>query len=178
MYRLSRLRFVFPIGLFVMFVLDGSVSKVFSGFLFSYPYAMVSHLIVLWLVLACFFEEDVHIPIYGFAVAVGVLCDVYYSGILGLFMFLYPLIVWLTKLIAQYFPTTFLSVLMIFFIDIAMFEFLNFIAYAATGVMKANFANFLLYDLAPTLALNLIFLVILYFPIRALFDKYRVAKRA
>ena len=88
MYRLSRLRFLFPIGLFITFFLDGSFSKVFANQFFSYPYSMVSQLVLLWLVLAYFFEGNIKIPLYGFAVGVGVLTDLFCWGIFGLFVVL------------------------------------------------------------------------------------------
>ena len=69
MYRLSRLKYVFPLGLFVALFLDGSLSRVFADFFFHYPYAMVSQLVIVWLVCAYFFEGDVQIPLMGFAVA-------------------------------------------------------------------------------------------------------------
>ncbi|KIS04205.1 rod shape-determining protein MreD [Paucilactobacillus wasatchensis] len=171
MYRLSRLRYVFPIGLFIAFFLDGSISKVFSGWLFSYPYSMVSHLIVLWLVLAYFFEEDTKIPLVSFAAVAGLIFDLYYSGIIGLFMFLFPLIILLTQALAKYFTPTFLTVIMFFFIDITCLELLNYFAYSLIGLINSNFGDFLVYVLAPTLALNLIYLVVLYFPIHSLFAR-------
>ncbi|MGJ3880648.1 rod shape-determining protein MreD, partial [Lactiplantibacillus argentoratensis] len=45
--RYSRLKIIFPIGLFVALFLDGSVSNVFDAKLFSYPYASVLHLVLL-----------------------------------------------------------------------------------------------------------------------------------
>ena len=65
MYRLSRLRFIFPIGLLICFFLDGSLSKIFAPLFFADPYSMVSCLTLLWLVLAYFFEGDVAIPLTG-----------------------------------------------------------------------------------------------------------------
>ncbi|MBM6940820.1 rod shape-determining protein MreD, partial [Lactobacillus coleohominis] len=103
MYRLSRIRFLFPIGLFIAFFLDGSFSKVFANQFFSFPYTMVSQLVLLWLVLAYFFEADIKIPLYGFAVIVGALTDLYYAGVFGLFIVLYPLMVWVTKTLAGLF---------------------------------------------------------------------------
>ena len=68
MYRLSRLRYVFPLGLFAALFLDGSLSKIFAGFFFHYPYAMVSQLVIVWLVCSYFFEGDIQIPLIGFSV--------------------------------------------------------------------------------------------------------------
>lgn len=72
MYRLSRLRYVFPLGLFAALFLDGSLSKIFAGFFFHYPYAMVSQLVIVWLVCSYFFEGDIQIPLIGFSVVAGI----------------------------------------------------------------------------------------------------------
>lgn len=178
MYRLSRLRFLFPIGLLVAFFLDGSLSKVFARQLFGYPYSMVSLLALLWLVLAFFFEDNIQIPLYGFAIAVGVLNDFFYSGILGLFMVIYPLMVWLTKVLAKYFTANFFNTMVIFFIDVVAFEFLNYWAYLLIGVIHVSTMNFVLYTLLPTLALNLVYFVILYWPINFMFTRARAKKRS
>lgn len=178
MYRLSRLRFLFPLGLFIAFFLDGSLTKVFANQFFSFPYSMVSQLVLLWLVLAYFFEGTVQIPLYGFAIAVGVLTDLYYSGIFGLFIVLYPLIVWLTKVLAKLFNETFFNTMMIFFIDVCVFELLNYWAFLIIGVVHVNLGSFLLYTLAPTLALNLVYFVLLYWPIQTMFTKAETKKRS
>ena len=169
MYRLSRLRYLFPIGLFIMFFLDGSLSKIFASFFFSYPYAMVSQLTLLWLVLAYFFEDNVQIPLTFFAVIAGAIADIYYSGILGLFIFLYPLIVWLTRVLAHSFNPSFLTSILIFFIDVATFEFLNYLAYNIVGVTTMSMVDFVVNVLTPTLALNLVYFVVFYWPTSAIF---------
>lgn len=170
MYRLSRLRFVFPIGLFIAFFLDGSLSKIFAGQFFGFPYTMVSQLALLWIVLSCFFEEDVHIPLTAFAVLTGVIADLYYSGVWGLYIVLYPLLVWLTRLLSRELDRTFLNQILIFFIDICVFQLLNYWAYYMVGVAHVDFVDFLLDTLAPTLALNLVYFVICYWPINTLYS--------
>lgn len=169
MYRISRLRFVFPIGLFICFCLDGSLSKVFGNLFFSYPYSITSALTLLWLVLAYFFEDDIQIPLTGFAIAVGAISDLYYSGILGLFLFLYPLMIWLTRLLAHSFKPSFLTSILIFFIVLTAFEAFNYVAYVLVGVITTSLTDFIVYDLAPTLALNLVYFVLLYWPISRLY---------
>lgn len=170
MYRLSRLKYVFPIGLFVSLFLDGALSHVWAPLFFGYPYSMMSELVILWLVLAYFFENGIEIPLVPFAIAAGVVADVYCSGILGLYMILFPLIVGLTKILSRYFSSSFLSMITIFFIDIVAFITLNYWAYSLVGITMEGFGDFLIFTLAPTLALNLIYFVILYWPIRSLFD--------
>ncbi|WP_283583057.1 rod shape-determining protein MreD [Limosilactobacillus difficilis] len=169
MYRLSRLRYVFPLGLLAAFFLDGSLSKLCADLFFKYPYAMSSQLVMLWLVFTYFFKEDIDVPLMGAAVIVGILADVYYAGILGLFMFLYPAVIMMTRSLGKLLDRTFLSMILIFFIDLTVFEALNYFAYSAIGIIHVDFGDFLVYNLAPTLALNLIYFVVLYWPIGRLF---------
>ena len=130
---------------------------------------MVSQLTLLWLVLAYFFEDNVQIPLTFFAVIAGAIADIYYSGILGLFIFLYPLIVWLTRFLAHSFNPSFLTSILIFFIDVATFEFLNYLAYNIVGVTTMSMVDFVVNVLTPTLALNLVYFVVFYWPISAIF---------
>ncbi|WP_373841869.1 rod shape-determining protein MreD [Limosilactobacillus sp.] len=170
MYRLSRLKYVFPIGLFVSLFLDGALSHAWAPLFFSYPYSMASELVLLWLILAYFFENGIEIPLIPFAIAAGIVADLYCSGILGLYMILFPCIVGLTKLLSKYFSSSFLSMIMIFFIDILVFETLNYWAYSLVNITTVSFWDYLLYILAPTLALNLVYFVILYWPVHSLFN--------
>lgn len=169
MYRLSRLRYLFPIGLFICFFLDGSLSKILANLFFSYPYSMVSQLVVLWMILGVFFEEETQIPLVGFAVVTGICTDLYYSGILGLFMFLYPAIVAFARALNRYYSPSFLSHILIFFVSIALLELLNYWAYYLVGVTRVGFAGFLLDTLGPTLALNLVYFIVLYWPVHRMY---------
>lgn len=170
MYRLSRLKYVFPIGLFVSLFLDGALSHVWAPLFFRYPYSMMSELVLLWLVLAYFFENGIKIPLIPFAVVIGIVADIYSSGILGLYMFLFPCIVALTQLLSKYFSASFLSMIMIFFVDIVVFALVNYWAYYLVGIISTNVGDFLAFSLAPTLALNLVYFVVLYWPIHSLFN--------
>lgn len=177
MYRLSRLRFVFPIGLFLFLFLDGSLSHIWGRLYFAYPYSMMSELVLLWLVLSYFFEEDIDIPLIPFSIAAGAVFDLYFTGVLGLDIFLFPLIVELTKLLAHYFSNSFLTMIMIFFIDIVAFCTLSYWAYSLVGIAKMGFGDFLIFTLAPTLALNLVYFVVLYWPIQSIYRRALSDKR-
>lgn len=137
--------------------------------MFSYPYSMSSQLVMLWLVLSFFFEENIHIPLVWFAVFAGAVADLYYSGILGLFIFLYPLIIMVTRTLDRLMDRNFLNMILIFFIDLVVFELLNYLAYRIVGVIQQSFGDFLVDNLAPTLALNLVYFVIFFWPINRLY---------
>ena len=60
--------------------------------------------------------------------------------------------------------------ILIFFIDLVVFMTLNYWAYSLVGVTSADFGDYLIHVLAPTLALNLVYFVVLYWPIRSIFN--------
>ena len=130
---------------------------------------MMSELVLLWLVFSYYFEEDIEIPLIPFAALAGIVFDVYFTGILGLDIFLFPLIVELTKILSRYFDQSFLTVIMIFFIDIVVFVTLTYWAYLLVGITHMNVGDYLVYTLAPTLAVNLVYFVILYWPIQSIY---------
>lgn len=173
MLRLSKLRYGFPIGLLLFFFLDGSISQVFSNQMFNYPYTMVSYLVVLWLVLANFFENQISIPLVPWAITIGVIFDLYYTGIFGVFIFIFPLVILLTRALSRALPNTFLVNFLIYFIDITMVSGLSYLANSIIHLTSLTSSEFLIYSLAPTLAYNLAMFVILYFPIQALFNRLR-----
>lgn len=171
MYRLSKLRFGFPIGLFLLLFLDGSISQVFSTHLFRPNAVMVSHLVVLWVVCAVLFEESrVDMPIARWAAVAGAVFDLYYTGIFGIYVFIFPLVVYVTRLLAGYISPNFLSGLLIYFIDITLVESLSYLASRMVHLTSMAGSTFLVTTLGPTLALNLALFVILYFPFRWVYN--------
>ncbi|HJE45038.1 rod shape-determining protein MreD [Levilactobacillus namurensis] len=170
MYRLSKLRFGFPIGLFLFLFLDGSISQVFSTHLFRYSAVMVSHLVVLWLICAILFEDRIDMPLARWAAVVGAVFDLYYTGIFGVYVFIFPLVVYLTRVLTRYISPNFLSGLLIYFIDITLVEALGYLASRMVHLTNMAGSTFLVTTLGPTLALNLALFVILYFPIRWVYN--------
>ncbi|WP_125581280.1 rod shape-determining protein MreD [Levilactobacillus cerevisiae] len=173
MYRLSKLRFGFPVFLFLALFLDGAVSQVFNVQMFRYPTAMVSHLVVLWLVCGAIFEADngdFPMPLARWAAVAGAVFDLYYTGIFGIYVFIFPLVIYVTRRLVSWINPNFLSGLLIYFIDITLVEGLGYVASRAVHLNNAAGSAFLVNTLGPTLALNLAMFVILYFPIRWVYN--------
>ena len=117
--RYSRLKIIFPIGLFVALFLDGSISNVFASKLFSYPYASVIHLVLLWIVFAVFLDDRDNLSVGIWSAFVGLVFDWYYTGILGVYMIGLPLVVYLCRQIKPWLDLNFLTLLMIYIINLS-----------------------------------------------------------
>lgn len=107
MLRVTKLRYGFPIGLLLFFYLDGILGAAFPKQLFNYPYTMSSYLVVLWLVYSIYFEDQITIPLGIWAAVAGGLFDLYYTGIFGIFVFVFPIVVALTRACYKAFQSIF-----------------------------------------------------------------------
>ena len=167
------LRYIFPIGLLVAFFLDGSLSYNFMS-IFYRSYSAVPYLSLLWLVFTWFFTTDDNLHLELWAAVLGVLFDWYYIGILGVFIFIFPLVMYFSKVLYRYFSASFLNNSIIYLIDLILLQWLDFFANhfigKITGVASSTGIDFLVHDFIPTILLNLIIFVILYFPIQLFYN--------
>ncbi|CAM3027936.1 rod shape-determining protein MreD [Lactiplantibacillus plajomi] len=167
--RYSRLKIIFPIGLFVALFLDGSLSNVFAGRLFTYPYTSVLHLVLLWLVFAVFLDDRDDLATGIWAAFVGLVFDWYYTGIIGVYLISLPLIVYLCRQVKPWLDLNFLTLLMVYIINLTIVEAFAYTWYSLCDVVNSGLADFAVYTLGPTIALNLAIFVILYYPVRRLY---------
>lgn len=177
MFKNSSLKYVFPIGLVIAFFLDGSLSYNLMGILY-HSYSMVPYLSLFWLITAVFFVNDYNLHLEAWATLLGAVFDWYYVGIWGVFIFIFPLAVYLTRILYRYFSTSFFSAFVIYLIDLIMVlllgNFASRIVSHITRVATYTGWNFILYSVVPTLLLNAVIFVILYFPVQQL---YRYCQR-
>ncbi|MCP0886514.1 rod shape-determining protein MreD [Ligilactobacillus sp. WILCCON 0076] len=165
-----KMRYLFPLGLFIALFLDGSLSLQFSGSMFTQSVSIESRLILLWLVMAICYGNVRHIFVW--AVIAGYFFDTYYTGILGLFIVMLPLIVYITRSIMRYFTSSFIVVLLIYLIDITILTVLFYWANALIGFTSVSITTFISKTLGPTLAYNLAIFVILFFPLEQFFKRF------
>lgn len=165
----SRRRWIFVLGLVLCIFLDGVLSQLFSGLLFRPTVSAVPELTTLWLTCAAFFEDDTHLPTYWFAVGAGIIFDLFYMGYWGVYLFIFPVIVWLARILRQYLPVNLFATLLVGFLGFGLQPLLSWLALQVVGLTSASLTDFLVTALAPTLALNEVLLVILYWPVRQIY---------
>ena len=167
--RESGLRWTFIIGLLLSVFLDGTISQQFAGHLFRSSATAVPEITTLWLLCASFFEDQYHMPTYWFAVFAGVVFDLFYSGYWGVYLFIFPVIVWLARTLRQVLPVNLFATLLVGFLGFTIQPLLSWSALQMIGGTGTSVADFMVIDLAPTLALNEVILLILYVPLRQLY---------
>ena len=168
--RTSKMKYLFPIGLFIALFLDGSISESFSKYMFTPSISIESRLVLLWLIMAVCYGQVDHI--LAWAAAAGFFFDLYYTGILGVFTIILPLTVYLTRSAYQFFTQSFIVVLLIYLIDITIVTVLFYWVNALIGFTSVDQTTYIGRTLGPTLAYNLAMFVILFFPLERFFRKF------
>ncbi|EEI18988.1 rod shape-determining protein MreD [Lentilactobacillus hilgardii] len=173
MRRRIPITVIFVVGQFIAFFLDGSISQILSGTLYRYPNSLVPALTLLWLVLAVFFGDRKKLHLGIWAAVIGFIFDMYYTGLLGVYVFIFPLVIYLCQSVYQMLPPNFMSGFLVYFLGITVWTTLGFIANAFIGQTSSSLAQYLVNTLAPTLAINLVFMALAYFPVASLYRSHR-----
>ncbi|USS85165.1 rod shape-determining protein MreD [Fructilactobacillus myrtifloralis] len=165
--------FLFPIGLVIAFVFEGSIMHFFSTLLAG-TFPMVPYLTMLWFVYAIMFVRDLHqLHLYWWAFGIGIVYDLYYIGVLGIYTFIFPLIVYVTKLMTTYIEENVVSGTLIYLIDVIIVLILGYGAGRIAHLVYFSGVHFMAFAFGPTILLNLIIFLLLYYPVSLLFDQYR-----
>lgn len=146
------------------FLVDGVLTNHFSKlFLFS-GYSLTPRTIIIAVVMLNFMID--HKSMFWFTVIAGFLMDSYYSGILGVYMALFAVIVRIIRLVRSNIlqnPFT-LGLALVFFLSFT--EVSVYFVYALRGVASMDWNEFLVVRLGATLMLNIVIYYILYLPLR------------
>ncbi|HLR67105.1 rod shape-determining protein MreD [Virgibacillus alimentarius] len=156
-------RLYLPLILFFLMTLEGVALELLPAKLVINNSWIIPHWVFMFLVLiAVYYDlESSHFSvIYG--VIFGLLIDIVYTGVLGVYMFSYAfsisIIYGLKKMIhANIYGVLFLGLIGTVLTDISI----NFI-YTVVGMTDMGWGNYFLYRLFPTILANLLFLIVLY----------------
>ena len=166
----STLKYYFPLGLIICFVLDGTLSSLYAQYFFTSSLSIESRLTLLWLVMAIFYGEVDRLMLWAFIA--GVFFDMYYTGILGIFMIIFPLIVYLNREVYRFFTSNFIVVLLIYLIDVTLVTAVAYWVNSLIGLTTTGSADFVVQTLGPSLAYNLAVFSLLFIPVKNFFEKY------
>lgn len=172
MIKDTKITLIFVIGAFFSFFLDGTITQIFN-LQFSDRFLMVPYLTIIWFIMAVIFLADYDVKIMIWAFVFGYIYDSYYIGIIGIFLFLIPLIVLLTRYLSKLVYASFFSSILISFIDITVVMSISYFLDRLSKIASISGSPFLVFVLWPTLIFNIIIFVIIYFPIRALFNYFK-----
>lgn len=172
MIKDTKITLIFVIGAFISFFLDGTITQIFN-LQFKNNFLMVPYLTIIWFVMAVIFLKDYDVKIMVWAFVIGYIYDSYYVGIIGIFLFIIPIIVLLTRYLLKVVNPFYFSSILIFFIDITILMSISYFLDRLSKIASISGSPFLVYVLWPTLIFNIIIFAIMYFPVQKLYNYFR-----
>ncbi|MBM7543735.1 rod shape-determining protein MreD [Periweissella beninensis] len=162
----TKLKWIFPIMLFLLLFLDGAIYANMAGILTKNSSHTLPMFVALWLIYAITYELDEYLPIYLWTLVAGIIYDVFYFGVIGGYTVGFLILVWVCQKLRIYLSESLLSVLMITILGLTSLQLFTYLAANIAGLSIMTVPMFVLHTFTPTLALNVVMAVIMYVPCR------------
>ena len=101
----------------------------------------------------------------------GLIYDSYYVGILGVYVLLFSLIIYLTEKLKKVLNPNPIVIGMMVIINLSLIETYLYLFYQVLGYTKINWTTFLADRLGPTLLLNLVLFIIVFYPLKKIIER-------
>lgn len=165
---MSRFSFQFfsPLFLFFLLLLDGQLTHFFTS-LSGGSIMPVSHLLLIFMVYTVTQHRHSYVLIVG--VLLAIIYDSYFLGIFGIASLILPLIALFVYQIQTVVFTNRWTRLFTVIIIVFAFQALSTLIVNLVGVVNVNFVSFIVRQLAPTLALNIAFAILLQWPLEKMY---------
>lgn len=162
MIRRKTLKYISPFLLFFLFLLDSHMTRVIVS-LTDNAYVANAHLALLvLLVLTRVVDERF---LVGTSLVLGILYDLYYIGVIGIYAVIFPLMVMLLYLFRKTIQQNVLTLFFTIVISVTLFELTSLLLQTIFGLTGVSSDFFVPRYLGPTLLFNILLFVILIFPL-------------
>ncbi|WP_152654754.1 rod shape-determining protein MreD [Oceanobacillus sp. CFH 90083] len=156
-------RVIFPLILFIVMVLSGVALELLPHQLLMGTYMIVPHwLFVMLIYIAIFYDRNDTYYAVLYALIFGLLFDIVYTGILGVYMFSYGLVIYIVRGLKKMLQGNFYVLLILSAFGIALADISIYTTFTVIGLADMPIEVYLLNRLVPTILLNLLFLVLIY----------------
>lgn len=154
--------FFFPI-LFLILIFEGIALKLLPEVIINTNLLIVPHWVFVFLVLiALFYDQTETYYAVLYASLFGFLIDIVYTDMLGVYLFTYPVAIYVVHLLKRVFHTNIYSTILMACIGLIITETIIYLIYLTVDITDMTLVNSLFNRLIPTLIANTIMLVLLY----------------
>ncbi|WP_125606179.1 rod shape-determining protein MreD [Lapidilactobacillus bayanensis] len=169
MERKLRRRWLILIVLLVGFFLDGSLSLALSPSLFAGDLQIAPQLLLMEMVLATFMAPDEPF-MFWLALFCGLFYDLFYTGLIGQYTLIMPVIYLLVRYLLKYFQQKFIYRLAAFVIAVLLAQVILYALALFFALSNQSIWDFVSNVLAPTILFNIVIFAICYWPSQKLLD--------
>lgn len=162
-----------PLIIFILIAIEGVSLELLPAIIVQSKSILVAHWALVFIVyVALFFDTRETLYSVYYAAATGLIIDIAYTDVLGVYMFAYGLTIYLVYLLGNVLQVNLIGTLTIGAIGIAFADFLIYIIYAFIGITFVTIADYSYYRLLPTILANIVFLLVLYPLVHQRFNRW------
>lgn len=172
-WQLTRLRVIYPILLILTLFIDGTLMSGLGGILTHFSWHVLPTLTLGWAFLGVQFDVDNDLPLWFYVALVGILFDMYYTGIFGTYTCAFLAAVGVMKQLHRILDERLLSGLFLYLAGLVVYLFITYFAGFIIGLANISLLTFLMYEVLPTVCLNVGLAAVVYYPIWSFFQFLR-----
>ena len=158
-----------------MFILESVFLELLPANIYDHNWIIVPYFLFITILFFSIYGNRKIAIIYGFVF--GLLFDIVYTEILGIYFFAFPFILYVCNKIMKAFHNNIFVVSIVSLLGISALEFIVYEIITVINLTTMDISSFLYLRLIPSLVLNLIFTVIVAYPYKRFFEKYAQAVR-
>ena len=151
---------ILAIALFVALVLDGSLSLYLHQFMVYGSYNSACLFVPIGIMLIALFDDTNKREIW-LALGTGIVADLYFLGIIGVYSVFLPLVCWACQRLARFLPEVFWARLIVVLAGVIILSIYSWIILSMVGMISIS-DHLMLISLIPTLIWSSIFTVLTY----------------
>ncbi|MFT4412791.1 rod shape-determining protein MreD [Fredinandcohnia humi] len=165
-------RFILPFIVTFFFLFESSFVDLVPSEIFHDEQIFVPRFLMILIVFITIYHNKIGGLLYG--IILGLLYDVVYTEVLGVYMFSMPLIAYIISQASRILQTNIIIISFLSIFGIAILELFVYGVNLAIGIATMSFDRFLELRQLPTLLLNSIFITIFSYPIKKLLGKLQI----
>ncbi|WP_102345409.1 rod shape-determining protein MreD [Bacillus sp. Marseille-P3661] len=162
-------RFLLPFIIFIAFISESSFVELTPLGKLEMDRIFVPRFTIILIMLVTFFYDRNKAIVYS--IIAGLLYDVIYTDIIGVYMFSFPLVIYIISYTMKVLHVNIFVVFLITVIGIGLLETIVYGLYYLVNVAPLDWNGFLYNRLLPTAVLNAVFIILVYYPMKQFLTK-------
>lgn len=156
-------RIYLPLILALLIIIQGVTTSLIPTSFVTAGWMIVIHSGFLFLVLVKLFY-DLETTYYALlaAVFVGLIIDIIYTDIIGVYMFSYAIMIYFVHGMRKFLQTNFYVSTLLTIVSLGLVDFLLYLIYHFIDVTQMEISDYFYFRLIPTIAVNMVLFFILY----------------
>lgn len=152
-----------PLVLFFVLVLEGVALELLPVSMTQGDILIIAHWVLICLIYSAIFydKETTRFSIF-YAFIFGLLIDIVYTDVLGVYMFTYGLTIYIIKKLTRLLQSNLLATILFGVLGVGLADILIYLVYMVIWVTELSWQDYFMIRLLPTILANILFLIIIY----------------